>query len=114
MSRIGVGDTIYELRKQIQNLSYELSLMDLPSSSIPQLINSANLLRSNDTLAAVNFKKSELILAYQQYSKELETMLENILEIQKELQEVLKAQTSMISEQKTTKKHPAPKKKSKK
>jgi len=114
MSRIGVGNTIYELRKKIQNLSYELSLMDFPSSSIPQLINSANLLRSNDVLTEANFKKSELILAYQQYSKELETMLENILEIQKELKEILKTQTSMISEQKTTKKHPTPKKKSKK
>jgi len=110
MSRIGVGNTIYELRKKIRDLSYELSLMDLPSSSIPQLINSANLLRSNETLTAANFKKSELILAYQQYSKELETMLENILGIQKELQEVLKAQISMISEQKTTKKRPTQKK----
>ena len=114
MSRIGVGQAIFELRKKIQNLSYELSLVDSPPSSIPQMINSANLLRSNESLTAANSKKSELILAYQQYSKELEAMLENILEIQKELQEILKTQTSMISEQKTTKKRPIRKTKSKK
>jgi len=114
MSQVGVGQTIYELRKHIQRLSYELSLLDSPSNSIPQLINSANLLRSNETLIAANSKKSELIFAYQRYSKELEVMLENILQIQKELQEILKVQTSMISEQKTTKKRSTPKKKSKK
>ncbi len=114
MTQVGVGQTIYDLRKKIQNLSYELSLMDLPSHSIPQLINSANLLRSNESLSTANFKKSELISAYQQYSKELEIMLENILEIQKDLQEILKAQVSLISEKKTTKKRPSSKKKSKK
>lgn len=114
MTQVGVGQTIYDLRKKIQNLSYELSLMDLSSPSIPQLINSANLLRSNESLSTANFKKSELISAYQQYSKELEIMLENILEIQKDLQEILKAQVSLISEKKTTKKRPSSKKKSKK
>ena len=114
MTQVGVGQTIYDLRKKIQNLSYELSLMDLPSPSIPQLINSANLLRSNESLSTANFKKSELISAYQQYSKELEIMLENILEIQKDLQEILKAQVSLISEKKTTKKRSSSKKKSKK
>ncbi len=114
MTQVGVGQTIYDLRKKIQNLSYELSLMDLPSHSIPQLINSANLLRSNESLSTANFKKSELISAYRQYSKELEIMLENILEIQKDLQEILKAQVSLISEKKTTKKRPSSKKKSKK
>ena len=49
------------------------------------------------------------------YTKLLrEAMLENILEIQKELQEILKVQTSMISGQKTTKKRPIHKTKSKK
>lgn len=111
MAQVGVGQTIYDLRKKIQNLSNELSLMDLSSPSIPQLINSANLLRSNETLTTANFKKSELISAYQQYSKELETMLENILEIQNDLQEILKAQISLISEKKTTKKGRLPRKK---
>jgi len=112
MTQVGVGQTIYDLRKKIQNLSYELSLMNSSSPSVPQLINSANLLRSNETLTTTNFKKSELISAYQLYSKELETMLENILEIQKDLQEILKAQSSLISEKKTTKKRPSSKKKS--
>ena len=114
MTQVGVGQTIYDLRKKIQNLSHELSMIDSHSLTIPQLINSANLLRSNETLDRANFKQSELILAYQQYSKELEVMLENILEIQKELKEILKAQSSMISGQKITKKQSPSRKKSKK
>ena len=114
MTGVGVGQTIYELRKKIQSLSNELSVLDFTSDHIPQLTNSANLLRLNEILSSSNYKKSELILAYQQYCKELETMLEKILEIQKDLQAILREQTSMISEQKIPKKRPTVKKKSKK
>lgn len=114
MTGVGVGQALYELRKKIQNLSSELSIIDFTTNPDPHLINSTNLLRSNEILSSLNLKKSELILTYQQYSKELETMLEKILEIQKDLQAILKEQTSMISEQKVSKKRQTTKKKSKK
>jgi hypothetical protein len=76
------------------------------------LIKSTNLLRSNDHLIEVNQKKSELTSAYQQYSKELENMLAAVFDIQKDLKEILKTQTSLISEQKPPKKISKTKKKS--
>jgi len=114
LTEAGTGQIIYELRKKIQKLSSELTLLDSSFPEIPELINSANLLRSNEVLSATSSKKSELIFAYEQYSKELEAMLEVVFEIQHELKDILKIQTSLILEQKSPKKQPTRKKKSKK
>ena len=114
MTEVGVGKVIYELRKKIQNITFELKNLDNSSNEIPELIKSANLLRSNEHLLEVNFKRSELISAYEQYSKELEQMLEKVFEIQKDLKEILKTQTSLILEQKTKKGKKTKKKSSKK
>ena len=111
---MGAGQIIYELRKKIQTITFELNDLENGSDDIPELIKSTNLLRSNDHLLEVNQKKSELTSAYQQYSKELENMLAAVFEIQKDLKEILKTQTSLISEQKPTKKISKTKKKPKK
>jgi len=114
LTEVGAGMVIYELRKKIQNITFELKNLDNSSNEIPELIKSANLLRSNEHLLEVNFKRSELISAYEQYSKELEQMLEKVFEIQKDLKEILKTQTSLILEQKTKKGKKTKKKSSKK
>ena len=98
MTEVGAGDIIYDLRKQIQKISAELKKLENDSENIPELIISTNLLRSNDHLLEVNQKKSELTSAYQQYSKELEQMLRTVFGIQKDLKEILKTQSSLISE----------------
>jgi hypothetical protein len=54
--------------------------------------------RSHDHLVEVNNKKSELTFAYEQYSKELEQLLATVFDIQKDLKEILKTQSSLISE----------------
>lgn len=113
MSKVGTGNVIYELRRQIQKLTSDLDLLENPLSGMPELINSANLLRSNEILSEANSKKSEIIHAYQKYSTELESMLEAVFDIQKELKDILKIQTSLLTNQKGKKKSP-PKKKSKK
>lgn len=97
------GGIIYELRKQIQIKTSELKNLDNSSSDIPELIKSANLLRSNEYLVEVNLKRSELISTYKNYSKELEQMLVTVFDIQQDLKEILKTQTSLISEQKKSK-----------
>ena len=104
MTEVGAGEIIYELRKKIQTITVELNDLEKDSDDIPELIKSTNLLRSNDHLLEVNQKKSELTSAYQQYSKELENMLATVFDIQKDLKEILKTQSSLISEQKSTKK----------
>jgi len=114
MTEVAVGHSIYELKKKIQSLSHELSQMNSTPSKIPELINSANLLRTNETLTTVISKQSEIVKAYENYSKELETMLSKIFEIQMELKDVLKLQTSMLSDSKPSKKKTPEKKKAKK
>jgi len=111
---VGAGGIIYELGKQIQKITSELKNLDHSSSDIPELIKSANLLRSNEYLVEVNLKKSELISTYKNYSKELEQMLVTVFDIQQDLKEILKIQTSLISKQKKSKKGSKTKKKSSK
>ncbi len=99
---MGTEGIIYELREQIQKITTELKNLD-SSSDIPELIKSANLLRSNEHLVEVNLKMSELISTYKDYSKELEQMLATVFDIQQDLKEILKTQTSLILEQKKSK-----------
>jgi len=114
LTELGAGGIIYELRKQIQKITFELKNLDNSSSDIPELIESANILRSNEHLVEVNLKRSELISTYKDYSKELEQMLAIVFDIQQDLKEILKTQTSLISEQKKSKKRSKTKKKSSK
>ena len=111
MTGVGAGEVIYELRKKIQKITFELKDLENDSDDIPELIKSTNLLRSNDHLIEVNQKKSELTSAYEQYSKELENMLATVFDIQKDLKEILKTQTLLITEQKKPKKISKTKKK---
>ncbi len=102
LTEVGTEGIIYELREQIQKITTELKNLD-SSSDIPELIKSANLLRSNEHLVEVNLKMSELISTYKDYSKELEQMLATVFDIQQDLKEILKTQTSLILEQKKSK-----------
>ncbi len=105
MTEIDAEDTIYDLRKKIQQIQADLNQLGDPVSEIPELITSANLLRSNEYLLKANDKKTELLSAYEQYSTALEKLLSFVFDIQHDLKEILKAQSSMI--------HSHPKKQSK-
>ena len=98
MTESGAGEVIYELRKKIQKITSDLNELEKESEEIPELIKSTNILRTNDHLVEVNNKKSELTFAYEQYSKELEQLLATVFDIQKDLKEILKTQSSLISE----------------
>ncbi len=99
MTNIGVGEIIYDLRKKIQNAHADLNQLGEPTSNIPELITSANLLRSNEYLLKSNYKKTELISAYKQYSEAMETLLSSVFDIQMDLKEILKEQSTLISSQ---------------
>jgi len=88
---------IYDLRKKIQHIQADLEQLGEPVSEIPELITSANLLRSNEYLSKVNDKKTDLLSAYAQYSATLEKLLSTVFDIQNDLKEILKDQSSMIS-----------------
>ena len=97
MTEIDAGDAINDLRKKIQHIQADLNELGDPVSEIPELITSANLLRSNEYLSKTNDKKTELLSVYAQYSGILEKLLSTVFDIQNDLKEILRHQSSMIS-----------------
>ncbi len=103
MSKIGVGKIIYEFSKKIRDIKLELDELGGPTSDMPELITSANLLRSNEYLTKVSQKQSELLSAYGQYSKVLEDMITVVFDIQNDLKNILREQSNLISNRKSRK-----------
>lgn len=97
MSKLGVGEIIYEFSKKIQDIKLELDELGGPTLDMPELITSTNLLRSNEYLAKVSKKQSELLSAYGQYSKVLEDMITVVFDIQNDLKNILREQSNLIS-----------------
>jgi len=96
LTKVGSGESIYQLRKKIQEIQADLNQLGT-ISEIPELITSANLLRSNEYLSKINEKKTELLSTYEQYSVTLEQFLSTVFDIQNDLKEIIKQQSSMIS-----------------
>jgi hypothetical protein len=61
------------------------------------MINSTNLLRSNQFLLKHDEKKNNLLSVYAQYSNSMELLLSSVFEIQLQLKDILKEQSLMIS-----------------
>jgi len=97
LTKIGSGEIIYELRRKIQQIQSDLNQLGEPVSDLPELIVSANLLRSNEYLSKTNEKKTELLSYYLQYSNALEELLSSVFDIQHDLKEILKEQSALIS-----------------
>ena len=112
LSKLGVGEIIYEFSKKIQDIKSELDELGGPTSDMPELITSANLLRSNEYLAKVSKKQSELLSAYGQYSKTLEDMIAMVFDIQNDLKNILREQSNLISDRKSRKSSVSKKRKS--
>jgi len=99
LTKIGVGGTIYDLRKKIQQIQADLNQLGNPVSEIPELITLANLLRSNEYLSKANEKKTELLSVYEQYFVALEELISSVFDIQNDLKEIQKQQSSIIFSQ---------------
>ena len=112
MTTIGTGEIIYDLRKKIQQAQFDLDQLGEPPVNMPEMIENSNLLRSNDYLSKTNQKKTELLISYEKYSKSLEELLLTVFDIQKDLKEILKDQSSLIPNS-SKKKQTKPKSKSK-
>jgi len=96
LANIGAGEIIYDLRKKIQEIQFELKQLGDPVENLPEMVESANLLRSNEYLSKSNEKKTVLIDAYGQYSAALEELLKTVFDIQKDLKDILKEQSTLI------------------
>jgi len=100
LTEISSEEVIYDLRKKIQQIQVDLNQLGEPVSEIPELISSANLLRSNEYLSKANAKKTELLSVYEQYFVALEKLFSTVFDIQNDLKEIQKQQSSMISQTK--------------
>lgn len=96
-----MGEIISELRKKIQDIQFELNELGGPVLDMPELITSANLLRSNEYITKVSEKQSELLSAYGLYSKALEDIITVVFDIQNDLKNLLKEQSKLISSRKS-------------
>jgi len=96
--------TIGELKRKIIQTTNELSALSKDQNPIPELINSTNLLRTNDFLTKTGEKKSELLIAYDQYTKQLENTLTKIIKIQEQLKKLVKKRSTRKPIRKITKK----------
>jgi hypothetical protein len=105
-----IPKNIYDLRKEIEFIENELSELGDPVSDIPEMIDSSNLLRTNEYLLKSDQKKTNLISTYAQYSASMETLLSSVFEIQTDLKNILYEQSLMIKSQSKPKSKPKPKK----
>lgn len=76
-----IGKKISELQKKIVLTKKELSEINVLEQPLPEFINTTNLLRSNEYLQKSNEKKSQLLIAYEEYTNELENLVSNISQI---------------------------------
>lgn len=96
MAQLGIGTVMAQMKQQIKQIKTELKELGEPET-MPEMIQSTNIIRANEHLSKTNQKKSELLIAYDEYSEQLENLISSIFEIQNELKEVLKDQSVLIS-----------------
>ena len=99
MTGMGTGKTIYHLKKKIDEIQNELNQLNKPVPDIQEVITPTNLLRTNEHLSKINDKQNELLSVYMQHSTVMEELFASVFEIQIELKEILKEQSSLISNQ---------------
>lgn len=107
---MGLGSKIAELKHKIMLATNELSSIQGPPASGPELINSTKLLLENEYLSSVNKKRTELLEWYKQYATELETTFSMVFEIQKDLKDLIKEHANDISKPRRVRKRPIRKK----
>ena len=100
MKSLGFGTALDELKTKIQKTKKELADLEKLSNPSPELIDSANMLRENEYLKQIHQKQAELVDLLDLYGKNLETLLSSVFEIQNELKDLLREQSSLISKSK--------------
>jgi len=86
---------IDDLKQQVVKAKNDLENLDKSNASLPELIDSANLLRSNEYLIQVDEKKDLLLYAYEKYLSALELISSYLPDIQSELKNMKKTRTKI-------------------
>jgi len=82
---LGTKYTLNELKQKINAMIRKLAILEESNKPIPELINSTNLLRSNEFLTKTNIIKTDLISSYELYSNELRNIITDIRKIRTEI-----------------------------
>ena len=72
---------INELQNKIIHIKTELSEINKEEKPLPEFIDTTNILRSNEYLKKSNEEKSKLLIAYEEYTNELENLVSLISKI---------------------------------
>jgi len=72
---------INELQNKIIQIKKELSEINKEEKPLPEFIDTTNILRSNEYLKKSNEEKSKLLIAYEEYTNELENLVSSIYKI---------------------------------
>ena len=72
---------INELQNKIIQIKTELSEINKDEKPLPEFIDTTNMLRSNEYLKKANETKSTLLIAYEEYTNELENLVRSISKI---------------------------------
>jgi len=72
---------INELQNQIIQIKTELFEINKDEKPLPEFIDTSNMLRSNEYLKKSNDEKSKLLIAYEEYTDELENLVTSISKI---------------------------------
>ncbi len=72
---------INELQNKIIQVKAELSEINKDEKPLPEFIDTTNILRSNEYLKKSNVVKSNLLIAYEEYTDELENLVTSISKI---------------------------------
>jgi len=76
---------INELQNKIIQIKTELSEINKDEKPLPEFIDTTNMLRSNEYLKKANETKSKLLIAYEEYTDELENLVTSISKIKSNL-----------------------------
>ena len=105
MSAPEIGKVMGHMRRQIRQIRGDLDKLGEPEA-LPEMIHSTNILRANEHLAKSNQKKSELLVAYEEYSGQLENLVSSVFEIQEDLKGILREQSALMARGRRTGKKP--------
>jgi hypothetical protein len=92
----GLGNNLNELKLRISKAREELERMSSSISPLPEMIDSTNILRQNEHLIKVDKAKSNLIISYEEYTKQLEDLALSLLSIQSDLKDIVTTEASIL------------------
>lgn len=96
LSKLGAGKPVTALKNQIDTLRKEIANLERPKK-MPELIESANLVRINEYLEKSDSLKTDLLDLYRQYTESLENLLSTVFDIQNELKDIIKEEAKSLS-----------------